>query len=126
MEFDKKEFRKKFPNLYKELEEPEEEGSSHIDTQDARGHPLHELETQVASYIRRAHTVNEALEVISYLRKKGEISEEQSIELKRQIEEKGVRSFGPLRTWGHYEKELRTRTPRNLDDTDEEEEREVD
>ena len=122
MEFDKREFRKKFPSLYKELGEPEEEESPHPEKQDDRGHPLNEFEPQIESYIRRAHTVNEALEVVAYLKKRGEISEKQALELRRQIEERGIRSFGPLRTWGHYERELRARTSRNIDDEEEEKE----
>jgi hypothetical protein len=122
MEFEKKEFSKKFPNLYKELEKPEEEEPHHIDPQDTEKQPLNQCEPEIASYIRRAHTNSEALEVIAYLKKRGEISEKQAIEFREQIEEKGIRSFGPLKTWGHYEREFRTRTPRNLVDEDEEEE----
>jgi hypothetical protein len=121
MEFDEKEFRKKFPNLCKELGESEEEATPHLEGRGVGGRLLDELEPQTESYIRRARSVNEALEVVSYLRKRGEISENQALELKRKIEEKGIRSFGPLRTWGHYEREFRPRTPRNIDDEEKEE-----
>lgn len=126
MEFDRKEFRKKFPNLYRELEEPVEEGSPHTGKQDTEGSPLNESAPQITSYIRRARTIDEALEVIGYLKRRGEISESQAMEFRRQIEEKGVRSFGPLRTWGHYERELRGKPSAKLDDVDEDEQEEVD
>ena len=126
MEFDKKEFRKKFPNIYKELGEPLEEGSSHPEKLDDEGQQPTELEPQIESYLRRARTVNEALEIVSYLEKRGEISESNALELKREIEKNGVRSFGPLRSWGHYEREFRPKTPRRIDYDDEEDEQEAD
>jgi hypothetical protein len=126
MEFDRKEFKKKFPNLYKELDEPGEEESPGLDAQDTKACLLSEFTPEIMSYIRRARTRSEALEVVTYLRRRGEISEKQASSLAKQIEEKGIRSFGPLRTWGHYEREFRRRSPEKLDDEDEEEDQKVD
>ena len=121
MEFDGKEFRRRFPNLYRELEGTEEKASPRSEIQDAKGILLDKAAPEVTSYIRRARTVDEALEIVGYLKRRGEISEGQAIEFRRQIEQKGVRSFGPLRTWGHYERELRKKTSVHPDNADEEE-----
>nr|MDO8135232.1 DUF2095 family protein [Candidatus Njordarchaeum guaymaensis] len=107
MEYDREEFKRKFPHLHKELEEVEEEALTQAELQDANRDSLSGHITDVISYIRRARTDSEAVEIVNYLGKRGEISEEHSRALLKQIQEEGVRSFGSLRTWGHYEKELR-------------------
>ena len=70
----------------------------------------------VISYVRRARTDSEAVEIVNYLRKRGEISEEYSHALLKQIQKKGVRSFGGLKTWGHYERECRKEPIRESED----------
>jgi len=107
MEYDREEFKRKFPHLHKELEELEEEALTQAELQDANRDSLNGHIPDVISYIRRARTDSEAVEIVNYLRKRGEISEEHSRTLLKHIQEEGVRSFGSLRTWGHYEKELR-------------------
>jgi hypothetical protein len=106
MEFDRGEFKKKFPHLHKELEDTDEnlrQTGLHDDNRDS----LTGQVPDVISYVRRARTDSEAVEIVKYLRKRGEISEEYSQALLKQIQKKGVRSFGGLKTWGHYEREYR-------------------
>nr|MDO8097776.1 DUF2095 family protein [Candidatus Njordarchaeota archaeon] len=107
MEYDREEFKRKFPHLHKELEEADEEAVTQARLQDTDNDSVGGHMPDVMSYIRRARTDNEAMEIVNYLRRRGEISEEHSRTLVKQIQERGVRSFGSLRIWGHYEKELR-------------------
>jgi hypothetical protein len=107
MEYDREEFKRKFPHLHKEIEEIEEEAVTQAGLQDTERGSLSGHVPDVIKYVRRARTENEAMEIVNYLRERGEVSEEYSRTLVKQIREKGVRSFGSLRTWGHYEKELR-------------------
>ena len=64
--------------------------------------PYSDFEPSVIDFIRRAKTEAEALEVIEFLQKKGTITDEEALRLMGQIKENGVRSFGPIRTPGHY------------------------
>jgi len=53
-------------------------------------------------YLRRCSNDEEALEVINYLEKKGEIDGKLSEMLRQQVRSLGVRSFGPLKEEGYY------------------------
>jgi hypothetical protein len=115
MEYDKDEFKRKFPHLHKELEG----SNSDLRQTGSEEHDLDSLSGQVpdvVSYIRRAHTDSEAMEIVNYLRRREEISEEYCGVLLNQIQKKGVRSFGSLKTWGHYEREYRKETMRARDE----------
>lgn len=125
MEFDEREFKRKFPHLYEELEgspvaeEDDAESPESVDTEtDKSGEYLPEI----MSYIRRARSNDEAVEAVNYLRKRGELSEKHASSLTKQIKEQGVRSFGSLKTWGYYEREFRKKTT----DPDEDNSEEVD
>jgi len=110
MEFDKREFKKKFPHLYEELEDSTSEGkedSESSEVQDAEPDTSDNYPTEAVSYIRRARSEDEAIEVVDYLRKRGELSSNEASSILKRIRERGVRSFGSLKTWGHYERELR-------------------
>ncbi|MEM2740106.1 MAG: DUF2095 family protein [Candidatus Bathyarchaeia archaeon] len=54
------------------------------------------------SFLRRCDTDEEAYEVIDYLERKGEISKEYAESLRRQVRERGVRSFGSRKPMGYY------------------------
>lgn len=64
--------------------------------------PWRGYEPNVVDFIRRANSVEEALEVIDYLVEKGELKLEDSERLKRQLREKGLRSFGPKKSSDYY------------------------
>lgn len=59
----------------------------------------------VVDFLRRCSTEEEALEVIEFLEKRGEISKVHAREIRKQLRTKGVRSFGSKKSWGHYERE---------------------
>jgi len=62
-------------------------------------------EPDVIDFIRRCDTEDQALEIIDFLEKRGEISKEYAVRLRRQLKEKGVRSFGSKKEPGWYFKE---------------------
>lgn len=115
MEYDREEFKKKFPHLHEELSPEEEDGTTQAGQEDTTQAGQEETDREssrenvpsVVLYVRRAKTDNEAIDIVNYLRRRGEISEESSRTLLKQIQEKGVRSFGGQRRWGNYEAELR-------------------
>jgi hypothetical protein len=110
MEFDEREFKSKFPHLYEELGDStagENEESKGSEVQNAQPDLSNQCPAEAVSYIRRARNNDEAIEVVNYLRRRGELSEREASSIIRQIREQGVRSFGSLKTWGHYERELR-------------------
>jgi len=61
----------------------------------------------VISFLRRAETDEQALEIINFCQKRGEISEEYANELKVQLGIYGIRSFGTKKEPGYYEKKYR-------------------
>ncbi|MEM0349459.1 MAG: DUF2095 family protein [Candidatus Caldarchaeum sp.] len=104
---DVEEFRRRFPNLYREIVErrmairvsgvrnmknfAEEDASSKTPS--------------VIDYLRRCDTDDQGREVINYLRRRGEISKEAAESLLKQLDEKGIRSFGSRKQPGHYLRE---------------------
>ena len=129
MAIDKKSLKKMFPNLYKELETgdckisidairknpqeaenaqceeeeiiEEEEFAPSTETPDKLRH----FNPSAVDFIRRCDTEAQAEEIIAYLQKKGEITKEYAEELRCQLKQKGVRSFGPKKEENHYFKE---------------------
>jgi hypothetical protein len=101
-------FRKRFPHLAAELGGP---GTVRIDSVRSS---IEEGERIASSYpgyepgpvefIRRCDTEEQALEIINYLEERGEISHEYAARLRRQLVERGLRSFGPKREPGCYER----------------------
>ncbi|MFW9983724.1 MAG: DUF2095 family protein [Candidatus Odinarchaeota archaeon] len=59
----------------------------------------------VVDFLRRCTTEEEALQIIDFLEKRGEISTIHAKELRRQLQTQGVRSFGSMKSWGYYERE---------------------
>ncbi len=59
----------------------------------------------VIDFIRRCNTEQEALEIITYLEKRGEIDNSYAKTLRHQLKTRGLRSFGSKKSWGHYERE---------------------
>ncbi|MCD6341457.1 MAG: DUF2095 family protein [Thaumarchaeota archaeon] len=108
MEFDKRAFKKLFPNLYREMELDKMSISIdavRIDREEAEKEakrPRAPTTPSAIDYIRRCGTDEEAFEVIDYLEKCGEISRRQAQRLRKQVSERGVRSFGKKKEWGYY------------------------
>jgi hypothetical protein len=59
----------------------------------------------VIDFIRRCDSNKQAEEIINYLRKRGEVNREYARKLRRQLKEKGVRSFGPKKEEDYYSKQ---------------------
>lgn len=96
-EYSKEELRKMFPNLMKELEDVSIEDKIVLKIDKSRG-----FEPTVIDFIKRCDRDEEALEIIDYLERKGEITKEYAESLRIRIREKGVRSFGRKRKPGYY------------------------
>ena len=56
-------------------------------------------------FIRRCDTEAQAEEIIDYLQKKGEITNEYAEELRCKLKQEGVRSFGPKKEENYYFRE---------------------
>ncbi|MEM2849218.1 MAG: DUF2095 family protein [Candidatus Bathyarchaeia archaeon] len=111
MEIDWEEFKKKFPNLAKEMENRVQTvsigGVRTYDTEE-----LDELKMPDAiSYLRRCETEEQAVEVIDYLERRGEITKDYADTLRKQLKEKGVRSFGSLKKPDYYMRKYYYRSP---------------
>jgi hypothetical protein len=108
MEFDKKTFRKMFPNLANELETDEDKvgvNSVRTDNQTAEKAASQRFINyipDVIDFIRRCDTEEQAEEIIAYLEKRGEVKRPYAEKLRKQLKEKGVRSFGPKKEKDYY------------------------
>ncbi|MHA1237320.1 MAG: DUF2095 family protein, partial [Candidatus Hodarchaeales archaeon] len=104
--------REKFPNLHAEISDEkmqikidDVEGDGIPDETDSNlesADPFSNFEPSTMDYIHRAKTDKEAEEIISYSLKQGNITADEAEELLDQLSKKGVRSFGPIKTSGHY------------------------
>ncbi|MCS7142705.1 MAG: DUF2095 domain-containing protein [Aigarchaeota archaeon] len=102
-------FKRVFPNLYRELLE-----SSESDRRSERRGPIEAEELRgyvprAEDYLRRCSNDSEALEVIDYLTRSGEITLDESEKLKHQLSEKGLRSFGTYKEENYYLKRCASR-----------------
>ena len=107
VESDKKSFKKMFPNLAKELG-----GENTIPIDSVRTNPddaeksivdrFHNYNPTVVDFIRRCSTETEANEIIAFLEKRGELTEDYTQQLRKQLKQKGVRSFGSKKGPDYY------------------------
>ena len=108
MELDKKTFKKLLPNLVKELESSKNKvaiNSVRTDVktgEKAASKRVAHYAPDVIDFIRRCDIEEQAEEVISYMEKRGEIKKQYAKKLRKQLEEKGVRSFGPKKEENYY------------------------
>jgi len=112
VEIEKEQFKKMFPHLAKEMDEDNENSDEHrIQINSVRSSP--EIEEKISGkfgtympdaidFIRRCDNEKQAKEIIDYLEKRGEIASEYAKKLRRQLREKGVRSFGTKKEEGYY------------------------
>ncbi len=103
---DEAEFRKKFPNLAKELEGGERiriEGVRSDAKEGEKAAKTFESHDPAAiDFLRRCDTEEQGIEIIDYLKARGEIDKEYANRLKVQLLQKGVGSFGVKKEAGHY------------------------
>ena len=98
-DFDRKEFKRKYPNLARELED--EETKVQVDRVQ-RFDKFRGYTPTPIDYLRRCDTMEQAIQTIEYLEGRKEITREYAEELKKQLREKGVRSFGPTKDEDYY------------------------
>jgi len=109
MDLDEETFKRLFPKLAKELESSENRvavNSVRTDTQTgeraASSRKFFHYMPDVIDFLRRCETKNQAQEIINYLEKRGEIERTYVEKLRRQLDKKGVRSFGPKKEQDYY------------------------
>jgi hypothetical protein len=94
------EFKRRFPNLAREIEE-----SDFLRLRverEASGDRFRGYTPGVIDFLNRCSTDEEGMEIIRYLEKRGEISSDYALRLRIQLIKHGIRSFGPKREWGYY------------------------
>jgi hypothetical protein len=103
---DRDDFKKRYPALAKEMEEGK--GKADLRFEVEAPQPKRKFagyEPGVLDFLRRCSCDEEALEIIEYMKGRGEVTGEEAEALCAQLREKGVRSFGSKKEPGHYEKE---------------------
>jgi len=102
VDLDREEFKRKYPNLARELEE----GASKVQIDSVqRSDQFRSYKPTPIDYLRRCDTEEQAVQTIEYLEGRNEITREYAEELRKQLEEKGVRSFGSKREEDYYLKQ---------------------
>lgn len=108
MEFNRKRFKKTFPNLAGEMETEQNQvriSSVRSDVGVAERASAKRFDNYIpdaVDYIRRCDNEKQANEIIEYLEKRHEITIEYGHKLKKQLKTKGVRSFGPKKQDDYY------------------------
>jgi len=107
VEFEKEAVKKTFPNLAKELESGENKvsinsvRSMQTGEKAASAKFVHYMPDEV-DFLRRCDTEEQAEEIITFMEKRGEIERRYAAKLRKQLKEKGVRSFGPKKEENYY------------------------
>jgi len=98
-----KELKKNFPHLLKELEERKlgKDKPPKMKVDKGWGY-----DPSILDFLKRCDNDREALEIVDYLERRGEITKAYATSLRTRIKEEGVRSFGEKRTPGHYFREF--------------------
>jgi hypothetical protein len=92
--------KKKFPHIAAELEEPSVSFSSvRSDPKEAE---KASFEPTAVDFIRRCDTEEQALEIIDFLESRKEIHHDYADKLRKQLKERGLRSFGSKKKPGYY------------------------
>lgn len=109
MELDRESSKKMFPNLAREMQSDENNVSVKSTRTDpntgekaANRERFVNYEPDVIDFLRRCDTREQAEEIIAYMEKRCEINKEYAQRLRTQLEQKGVRSFGPKKEENYY------------------------
>lgn len=104
-----KAFKRKFPNLSRELESSDSKIPIEGVRQEIQEHKkappdrFRGYDPDVIDFLRRCDTEEEGHEIIDYLIKRGELEKGKASELKKQMEFSGIRCFGPKKVkWNYY------------------------
>ena len=108
MGLDKEAIKRMFPNLAQDLQTEENKvtvNSVRTDTfrgEKAVSKDLTHYNPDAIDFIRRCDTERQAEEIVAYMEKRGEIDKSYAARLRKQLSEKGVRSFGPKKERDFY------------------------
>ena len=111
MEIDKKRLKNMFPHLSEEMEQNQQRVSISSVRSDVRTgeHAVAKrfdgYVPDVIDFIRRCDNVKQVEEIIEYMEKRNEINPAYARKLRKQLQEKGVRSFGPKKQDDYYSRE---------------------
>jgi hypothetical protein len=108
MHVDKEKFKKQFPNLAAEFENDamsysinsvrtDADASEKVSAKSFKGY-----NPGVIDFIRRCDTNQQAEEIIKFLEARGEIPVSYTNKIRKQLKDKGVRSFGPKKENDYY------------------------
>lgn len=106
----RKEFKQRFPNLAEELDSGNmklqiDSVRTVLEEVDRAASDLSGYTPTAIDYLRRCDNERDALDTISYLESKGEITTQYATKLKAQLRGHGVRSFGPRKEDDHYQRQ---------------------
>jgi len=102
LELDREKVRKLFPNLLRELEGGRNGDS---DQSERRARRFEGYQPDILDFIQRCDDEAQAMEIVDFLEKKGELTKGRSEEIRKQLRLHGVRNFGPKRANDFYLKE---------------------
>lgn len=111
MEIEKKKFKTLFPSLSREMDQRQRRVQiSSIRSETEAGERASSKRfdgymPDVIDFIRRCDNEQQAMEIIDFLEKKQEIACSYAQRLKKQLKEKGVRSFGPKKLDDYYSRQ---------------------
>lgn len=111
MDIEKEKFRKMFPSLAQELES--EKCRTKINSvrsdpntgEEAVSKRFTAYTPDVIDFLRRCDKAEQGEEIICYLENRGEISSEYARKIRKQLREKGIRSFGSKKEDDYYLKQ---------------------
>jgi hypothetical protein len=104
---ERKQFKKLFPHLAKEMESGRSKAelgkSSEIDNSFRnKGRRWAGYNPDIIDFIRRCETIEQAREVINYLKDRGEITNKLAVEIKQRLDKEGLRSFSTKKERDFY------------------------
>jgi len=105
-EFSVEEFKKKFPRLAEEIFSDRDKQLT-LRVESGFSDPWRNYVPTVVDYIRRCKTTEEAIRVVEYLAKRGELTSEEAEELKKILVNHGVEFFGSRKEDDYYYKEAK-------------------
>lgn len=111
MDLEKEKFRKMFPKLAEEMHSNScvtkinSVRSDPNSAEKAVSNRFNGYSPDVIDYLRRCDETEQAEEIICYLEKRREISTIQAKKLRKQLKNKGIRSFGAKKEDGYYLKQ---------------------
>ena len=111
MDTDKEKFRKMFPSLASAMENSDCGTKINSIRSDPKAgekaaiSKFNDYNPDVIDFLRRCDKLEQAEEIICYMEKRKEISSEYAKKLRKQLKQKGVRSFGSKKCDDYYLKQ---------------------